>query len=515
MKRHQRQTRASTRIIAEENKVTKSSGFLNPRKRKSEDKQNDKSSSKGDSSKRRRIHFQRDDRSMGRQATASASELEKRVSKSKRKEPRFPAAETKRVTRLSYKKAENSKGKVERDLKSNSKQQMKELKAGKGGKVEKLRNQRKKPEISKSQIKDLPASSQQQTSVPRKPEQSQSGSRKEFKKSNSSTDTVNRKSYRKKKATLKSNTCQNTKNESRKFAKATKRSLTEGQKLAKNVKNSQVVKDYMSAPEAFSDLFLPKLDMKFNLRAGLQNIHGISVSNDNVICVNYMPNQVKLLSSSGEVLRCVELNSSPVLNCCLPSGDLLVTQGFAGGSKPIITSISREGDIKVLADLRSYASNLLGIICKDERIYVIGSRKSRRDHIVLRLNLTGEVEHVYNSKLSSEDINRLISLNGQIVGLRIKNSQMVAIEEDGISSVVLNKFFSSSMYAASASVDNLGNVVIGAGTKLIFMNPSLELKHEVNTDISGNITATAIDGHDQLWIGTVNGELFAAKYLNV
>ncbi|XP_062582078.1 uncharacterized protein LOC134243868 [Saccostrea cucullata] len=207
----------------------------------------------------------------------------------------------------------------------------------------------------------------------------------------------------------------------------------------------------------------------------------------------------------------------PVLNCCLPSGELLVTQGFAGGSKPIITSISPEGIIKIFANLSSYAKHLFGILCKDEKIYVIGCNSSTTNgnHFVLRLNLIGEVEHVYNSNLPSENIKGLISLNGQIVGLRVKNSQMVALEKDGISSTVLNKVFNRNMYAGSASVDNRGNVIIGTGTKLTFINPSLEKSHEISTGFSSNIIATAVDNQDQLWIGTVNGELIAAKYLRV
>ncbi|XP_048729775.2 uncharacterized protein LOC125647132 [Ostrea edulis] len=135
-----------------------------------------------------------------------------------------------------------------------------------------------------------------------------------------------------------------------------------------------------SPPKRFSTLFFEEIDSRFYPEAsGTSAIHGISVSNDNLIWVNYLIGCVQLLNTSGKILRTIDLDHSPVFNYCTPSGDLLETQGYAGVAKPVITMISRDGNSRLFVDLSSYATNLCGILCENEAIFVL--------HILAKLKM--------------------------------------------------------------------------------------------------------------------------------
>lgn len=93
----------------------------------------------------------------------------------------------------------------------------------------------------------------------------------------------------------------------------------------------------------FANMFLNKLDLVAHIDIGNSStIHGISVTHDNLVWVNYLSNRVNLYNSSGDLLRFFYLDYHPVFNCCMPSGDLLVTTGFSTGAKPTVEYISRE-----------------------------------------------------------------------------------------------------------------------------------------------------------------------------
>ncbi|XP_055998387.1 uncharacterized protein LOC125646654 isoform X2 [Ostrea edulis] len=276
-----------------------------------------------------------------------------------------------------------------------------------------------------------------------------------------------------------------------------------------------------SAPKYFSTLFLEKIDARFYPEASkMSKIHGISVSNDNLIWVNglRLRGNIQLLNTSGEILRTIDLDHGPVFNCCTPSGDLLETQGNNISAKPVITMISRDGKSRVLADLSSYATNLYGILCVNETIFVVGYSKKPdinifgRRYFIMKLSMSGEVQRVYNPEEEYEDINHLIFLNGQIIALRSNGFVMLPLKGEMISSEKMNGVCIERAYSASASVDNLGNVIVASNTELFIIHPSLEFMHKIDTGI-GSIISTAIDKNNQLWLGTASGELYSAQYL--
>ncbi|XP_048729774.2 uncharacterized protein LOC125647131 [Ostrea edulis] len=272
-------------------------------------------------------------------------------------------------------------------------------------------------------------------------------------------------------------------------------------------------------PKYFPTLFVKKIDTRYYPEASrMSNIHGISVSNDNLIWVNYLIGCVQLLNTSGKILRTIHLDHSPVFNCCIPSGDLLETQGYAGGSKPVITMISRDGNSRLFADLSSYATNLCGILCENEVIFVVAYSSKAEDggftgsYFIIKLNMSGEVEGIFNTENDCDNINHIISLNGQIIALRTNNSAMIPLKGKIISSEKMNGVCIESVYSASASVDNLGNVILASNTELMIFDPSLEFMQKVNTGI-GSIISTAVDKNSQLWLGTASGGLYSTQYL--
>jgi hypothetical protein len=156
------------------------------------------------------------------------------------------------------------------------------------------------------------------------------------------------------------------------------------------------------SPEHFPTLFLDKIDAKCHPEASnMSNINGISVSNDDLVWVNHLGKCVHLLNTSDEILRTIQLDYSPVYSCCTPSGDLLVTQGYAMFSKPVITLITRDGNSRVLADLSSYASVVSGILCENEAIFVAcytnkpGVHGDYKGYFITKFNISGEVEEIY------------------------------------------------------------------------------------------------------------------------
>nr|XP_034317536.1 uncharacterized protein LOC109621195 isoform X3 [Crassostrea gigas] len=270
----------------------------------------------------------------------------------------------------------------------------------------------------------------------------------------------------------------------------------------------------LKAPGMFANMFLKTLDFVSCINEGNRSaIHGISVTHDNLVWVNYLSNQVKLYNSSGELRKSLDLDYHPVFNSCMPNGDLLVTQGYSSRAKPTVELISREGNTKMLADLSTHTENLCGIICQDERIYVIGNSHK---NIILKLDMNGEVEKVFESKPERININQIISQNGKIFAMKINIFSLYLLISDKISSEVMKKVVVDNVYSASASVDNFGNIIMGVHSpvsKIVVIDPRLERKQEIACDFSGKIRSTAVDKQNQLWIGTEDGNLYIAKYL--
>lgn len=264
----------------------------------------------------------------------------------------------------------------------------------------------------------------------------------------------------------------------------------------------------------FEDMFLRKVDVKAHIRFGIgQNIHGISVTPGSQVWVNYQKNHVKLFSVSGDELRSFDLEYCPVFNCCTPNGDLLVTQGYAGWSSAVIQMISHEGTEMMFADLSSYADLLCGVHYQDENMYVIGHRHVPKRYFVLKLNMNGEVEEILETNTECRNINHIISHEGQIIAMCTTEFAMLPIHNGGISSRPVNKVQLKNTYSASTSVDNLGNVIVASGSKIMIIDPSLEHVFVIDTDIQGTILSTAVDQLNQLWIGTENENLYIVKYL--
>ncbi|XP_011417316.3 uncharacterized protein [Magallana gigas] len=293
-----------------------------------------------------------------------------------------------------------------------------------------------------------------------------------------------------------------------------KRSTPE-KKLQIRTQRSKKERCCKELPGMFADTFLKKLDLVSCINEGNSStIHGISVTHDNLVWVNYLSsNQMKLYNSAGELLRSFDLDYHPVFNSCMPNGDLLVTQGYSFGANPTVELISREGNTRMLADLSTHTKTLCGIICQDERIYVIGHSDK---YTILKLDMNGEVEKVFETKPERVDINHIISQNGQIFALNTNIFSVLLLGSDKISSEVINKVMVDKSYSASASVDNFGNIIIGVHSpvsKIVVIDPRLERKHEIDCDFSGTVCATAVDKQNQLWIGTEDGNLYIAKYL--
>lgn len=175
----------------------------------------------------------------------------------------------------------------------------------------------------------------------------------------------------------------------------------------------------------FAELFLKKVNVKRHIPPPvnedplpyLKTIGGIAVCDDNLIWVNYtLHRQLKLFTPSGEVLKTVRLDDRCQFTCCLPSGDLLLTQGTMHGSQSVITLVQRTGDVRTFANLCSFAKNLFGILYQDDRIYVIGHRAPKKDFIIT-LNMDGVVQKIIETRPDKININHIISYSGRIVAV--------------------------------------------------------------------------------------------------
>ena len=283
-------------------------------------------------------------------------------------------------------------------------------------------------------------------------------------------------------------------------------------------RNSVSIANVSSPQDDFAKLFLKKLDIIANINIGINSsiLHGICVTNDNLIWVNYSTNHVKLFDSAGNILRSVDLEQTTVFNCCTPNGDLLFTQGYANGARAEVIMVPREGHPRRLADLSSYAKNLCGLLCQEEMIYIVCHGKAPLKYFVIKLDMEGEVKETYRASPKNVNINHIISHYGRLYVMGTNNSSMFPLENDKISTKdKANKVSLWNTYPASACVDNHGNVLIGSESTICLLDPSLQRLHKIQTDISGSIRSTAVDHRDQLWIGTNEGNLYAAHYISI
>ncbi|XP_061172090.1 uncharacterized protein LOC133181582 [Saccostrea echinata] len=488
----------------------------NSKRRRIQLDHNDKSRTKVQNSKRRWIQSEHDDQRTDSRETQSARERKHHrtdVGESNDKEAKHQGVKTKKpLKRKTVRKSEEDAHldvgfqtkKVQRVLRSSIKHTKERKEKVNKHPNSKLRLQLKKNGDKKEELQGriLPEKFKNQ------------GTQKKTTKPRVRCSAFNRKPIPKKEKQLRANKRLNSKAESFKKSKA----KMINQILPKNkdilVQEKQnTVPDETSA-KTFSSLFLKKIKVKLHhtLDHTWANIHGISVSEDDLVWVNHLVNTVHLQNTTGEVIRTFELDFRPVFNCCTPSGDVFLTQGYGANAKPTISLLSREGDIKVVADLSSYASNLCGILCQDERIYVVAYCAEDKNYFVIKLNINGEVENVYHTQKASDNINQIISLNGQIAAIRTNSDGLMPLEADRISSVKMNKV-NMTLYSASASVDKLGNVIMASNASLFIINPSLEYMHEIDTGTSEEIISTAVDQQNQLWFGTRSGKLYSTKYL--
>ncbi|XP_061172104.1 uncharacterized protein LOC133181586 [Saccostrea echinata] len=462
--------------------------------------------------KRRRIHIRQNDHGTKKKASLSVSgrrsqPMAKRNPKGKQKKIHnenkktslkkseentahnlvFQTKEPKRLTRSSIKNVGNrEKGGVNKDSDSKLRQQIKRTRKSK---------ECFPKETDKSRENKQPKTSNKTSNF--------QGRSLAFRKSNQKKDI---------RQSRQAESCNKSK-----ASKASKNKISlqkkESMKLVKKTQDIEASTSHSSEKD-FTDLFFKKIAVQLHPISGsLGEIHEISVSHDNLLWVNYLYNTVHLRNTTGEILRSFKLDARAVFSCCTPGGDLLLTQGYGGNSRPVITLLSREGDNKVLADLSSYATYLFGILYKDERVYVVANCAESRKYFIVKLDMNGEVESVYNTKNAHDSINQIIFLNGQIVAFRINDVDMIPLETGAISSVAMNKVNIRNAYSGSASADNLGNVILGSNAQLFIINPSLQLVHKLDTGISGRIISTAVDQQNQLWFGTADGKLFSTKYL--
>lgn len=138
-------------------------------------------------------------------------------------------------------------------------------------------------------------------------------------------------------------------------------------------------------------------------------------------------------------------------------------------------------------------------------------RKSSK-HFILKLDMNGEVEEVIKTT-DSRHMNHIISHHGQIIVMCTFKFAMLPIVSGKISSKAISRVHFKNYFSASASVDNLGNVIVASGAKIIVIDASLERMFKICTDMQESITATAVDQLNQLWIGTEKGNLYIVKYL--
>lgn len=297
------------------------------------------------------------------------------------------------------------------------------------------------------------------------------------------------------------------------------------EKRLNTVKNDASMEWTKSLDTNFSELLLKKIEIKHHIPPPvsdeslpyLKPVGGISVTNDNLIWVNYiLHRQIKLFASCGKVLRTFDLDHSPYYNCCIPSGDLLYTQGTVRISNPDVTLVSRKGDVTIFAELTSYASKLCGIVYQDDQVYVIGQTVVPQEEYIIQLNMKGEVQNIFNSKPDLVHFNQLVSICGQIIGIFTEGFALFPLQRKCVSSKSINKVFVNYTYSTSASVDNFGNLVIGKMSKIVVVEPSLERLHEVDTELPERalITATAVDHQNRLWIGTGTGDLYITRHLH-
>ncbi|XP_062617470.1 uncharacterized protein LOC134279132 [Saccostrea cucullata] len=521
MKKHKRQTKAATRDRSV-GKGTEPRKTYTHRKRKYECEQHgqDERPTKILNHKKRRIQKEDDEEETDRSPTPSARRSNHPTSVGKSNEKQEKLKDVKTKAPMKRKTVEKSEGtlpdvgiqtkRTQRVLRSSIKQ-TKDRKE----KVNKHATSKQSLQVKKYRGKKRIPRRNQKASLKKQSRQERTTNpgvkSPTFAKSSHKSSTV----LKEEKLGTKSNL--NSKAESCKKSKAKviKQTLPKNERvLVEKMQNTVVFTDEISEEEFFK-LFLTKITVKQHPMVGLEQkegcIHGISVSEDNLLWVNHLGNTVHLRNTTGEVIRTFELDFRPVFNCCTPSGDVLVTQGY-GATKPIITSISREGDEKVLADLSSLATNLCGILCQDERIFVVAHRAKGKQYFIIKLRENGEVESVYPTQKSSDDINHIISLNGQLVAIRTFGGEFIPLETSEISSRKINKV-NINAYSASASVDKFGNVIMASNTSLFIINPSLKYMHEIATGINGGIVSTAVDQENQLWFGTRSGDLYSTKYL--
>lgn len=138
----------------------------------------------------------------------------------------------------------------------------------------------------------------------------------------------------------------------------------------------------------------------------------------------------------------------------------------------------------------------LEFVIKMKKIYVIGYKHESPQYFVLKLDMNGEVEEVFETT-EFRHMNH-ISHHGQIIAMRTFEFVILPLDRGKISLEAINRVHLKNATTTSASVDNLGNVIMASVTKIIVINPSLVRVFKIDTDIQAFIHTTAVDQHNQL-----------------
>nr|XP_022302558.1 uncharacterized protein LOC111110370 [Crassostrea virginica] len=267
-----------------------------------------------------------------------------------------------------------------------------------------------------------------------------------------------------------------------------------------------------SNQENFSKMFLKKLEIIAHIDKDKRgSIHAISVTNDNLVWVNYLQSHVKLFDASGNVLRSVSLEQPPVFNCCTPTGDLLFTQGYASGSRAEVMMVPREGTLEYwLICLLTPEICVEYFVKKKDIRRMLGISSGK--YFVIKLDMNGEVEETYET-MPQTSINHIVSHHGTLYAIGTNDFSLLPLEDDKVFTRDISKVGSSKVYSASTSIDHHDNVIMGSESQIHVTDPSLQCLHKIRSDISDSILSTAVDHLNQLWIGTRDGHLYISKYL--
>ena len=186
------------------------------------------------------------------------------------------------------------------------------------------------------------------------------------------------------------------------------------------------------------------------------------------------------------MLRSVSLEQPPVFNCCTPTGDLLFTQEYAGGARAEVITVLREGNPRILADLSSYARTLCGILCQEEKIYVVCWNLSSWKYFVIKLKMNGEADETYKT-MPQTNINHIVSHHGTLYAMEVSDFSLLPLENDKVFTRDTSQVGSIKNYLAGTCIDNHGNFIVRSDSEIHVIDPSLICLHKIRRHFRFNL----------------------------